>query len=33
MRIGRPMEFRDNSMDNQEIVDTIMNEIKELILK
>lgn len=33
VRIGRPMEFKDNSLDNQEIVDTIMNEIKELILK
>lgn len=33
VRIGRSMEFKDNSLDNQEIVDTIMNEIKELILK
>lgn len=33
VRIGRPMEFKDNCLDNQEIVDTIMNEIKELILK
>ncbi|WPX10026.1 lysophospholipid acyltransferase family protein [Anaerocellum danielii] len=33
VRIGRPMEFRDNSLDNQDIVDIIMNEIKDLILK
>lgn len=33
VRIGRSMEFKDNSLDNQEIVDTIMNEIKKLILK
>lgn len=33
VRIGKPMEFRNSTMDNQEIVDKIMNEIKELILK
>ncbi|BCS81220.1 lysophospholipid acyltransferase family protein [Anaerocellum diazotrophicum] len=33
VRIGKPIEFRNNTIDNQEIVDKIMNEIKELILK
>ncbi|WP_051109344.1 MULTISPECIES: lysophospholipid acyltransferase family protein [unclassified Caldicellulosiruptor] len=33
VRIGKPLEFTNTDEDNQKIVDTIMQNIKELILK
>lgn len=33
VRIGKPIEFKDKNEDNQKIVDIIMENIKELILK
>lgn len=32
IKIGKPIEFKDKNQDNQLIVDTIMDKIKELIL-